>query len=77
MYHTGRAYTIYEEDLQKILSLPIIKIRVELANGNRRDIDIKDKLGKKILEKLQNSYRDIKYTQEKRLENINNYDSDF
>ena len=77
IYKTGRTYTIYEEDLQKILSLPIIKMRIELANGNRRDIEIKDKLGKKILKELQESYSEIQSTQEKRLENINDYDSDF
>lgn len=71
VYYTGRNYIITDNDLQKLLTLPIIKVRIELGNGNRKDYEVGEKHGKKVLKKLQKSYEAVKTTQEKRIKNSN------
>ena len=71
IYYTGRNYVLTDEALQKILSLPIIKVRIELGNGNRKDYDVGEKHGKKVLKKLQKSNEAVKNTQNRRIRNSN------
>lgn len=70
IYYTGRNYIITPEALQKITSLPITKVRIELANGNRKDYEVSDKHGKKVLKKLQKSLEAVQSTQERRKKNV-------
>ena len=69
VYYTGRSYIITEDVKQKLLSLPIIKVRIELGNGNLRDYQLGAKFGKKVLKKLQRSYKEVEKTQQIRIIN--------
>lgn len=71
IYYTGRNYVLTEEALQKILTLPIIKVRIELANGNRKDYEVGEKHGKKVLKKLIKSHDAVQRTQGQRIKNSN------
>lgn len=72
VYYTGRLYIITEDVKQKLLNLPIIKVRIELGNGNLRDYELSEKFGKKVLKKLQRSYNSVKKTQQIRMNNATN-----
>ncbi len=71
VYFTGRHYIISEDTQKKLLSLPITKVRIELGNGNRRDYELSEKHGKKVLKKLQKSFEDVEKVQQKRIDNAN------
>lgn len=71
IYYTGRNYVITEEALQKLLTLPIIKVRIELGNGNRKDYEVGEKHGKKVLKKLQKSHEAVQSKQGQRIKNSN------
>lgn len=69
MYFTGRHYVIPANVQSKLLSLPITKVRVELSNGDRRDFEVSEKHGKKVLKKLQKSFEKIDALHQKRIKN--------
>lgn len=71
IYFTGRHYIITDECKQKLLSQPIVKVRIELGNGVRKDFNVSEKHGKKVLKKLQKSYASIEKVQQERLDNAN------
>lgn len=71
IYYTGRNYVLTEEALQKILTLPIVKVRIELGNGNRKDYEVGEKHGKKVLKKLVKSHDAVQSTQNRRIQNSN------
>lgn len=69
VYFTGRRYVIPADVRSKLLSLPITKVRVELSNGDRRDFEVNEKHGKKVLKKLQKSFEKIDALHQKRIKN--------
>ncbi len=71
IYYTGRNYILTEEALQKIITLPIVKVRIELGNGNRKDYEVGEKHGKKVLKKLIKSHAAVQNTQGRRIKNSN------
>lgn len=71
VYFTGRNYIITEDVKQKLLSLPIIKVRIELGNGTRLDYELSEKHGKKVLRKLQKSFEAVEMVQQNRINNAN------
>lgn len=71
IYYTGRYYVLTEEALQKILTLPIVKVRIELGNGNRKDYEVGEKHGKKVLKKLIKSHEAVQNAQNQRIKNTN------
>ena len=71
VYTTERFYVLTDDDFAKLMSLPIIKVRVELSNGNRKDWDIPESHGEKILKKLISSNEEITKLQKKRVQNTN------
>lgn len=77
MYHTGRHYKITADALNKLLTEKIAKIRIELSNGTYKNIVLEDKLAKKILPKLVNSFKSISTIQQKRLQNLNDIHNNF
>ena len=58
-YFTGRNYQLGDTDLQKLLMWRIAKVQVELAGGEIKEFKIKKRQGKKMLKKLQDSWRTI------------------
>lgn len=71
VYYTGRHYDLTDEALQKILTLPIIKVRIELSNGIRKDYEVGVRHGKKVLKKIKKSYEIVKKRQQLRIRNSN------
>lgn len=71
IYYTGRNYILTPDDLEKILTLPIVKVRIELSNGNRKDYEVGEKHGKKVLKKLVESHKKVSSTQNRRIHNSN------
>ena len=71
-YETYRRFKLSDLDLQNILTYPIVKIRIELSNGDRKDIEMKSGESKKLLKNLNKSLKIIQEKQEKRVENVSN-----
>jgi hypothetical protein len=71
VYYTGRDYVITEEVLQKLFTHPIVKMRVELDNGDRQDYEESKKQSIKLLKKLQLAYKSVESKQKERIQNVN------
>ena len=56
----GRHYLLEDTDLQKLLMWPIVKVEVELADGQIKDFKVSKRQGKKVLKGLQNCWRSLK-----------------
>ena len=56
IYYTGRNYRLADTELQKLLMWPIVKVRVELADGATKDFKVNKRKGRKVMKQLQNSY---------------------
>ena len=60
IFYTGRHYLLEDTDMQKLLMWPIVKVEVELADGQTKDFKVSKKHGKKVLKGLQNCWRGLK-----------------
>lgn len=60
IFYTGRHYLLEDTDMQKLLMWPIVKVEVELADGQKKDFKVGKKHGKKVLKGLQNCWRSLK-----------------
>ena len=77
-YFTQMKYEIDDETLNKLLTMPIIKVRVELANGDKVDYDIKEKHANKVLKHIQKTWQEVLNKQGERIDNVNGgYKDDF
>ena len=76
-YQTYSCYNIDDETLKAIVEKgkKIIKIRVVRTNGDINDYDITEKYQPKLIEGLQNSYKQLNIIDKERKENI--ADEDF
>ena len=59
IFYTGRNYRLEDTDLQKLLMWRIVKIQVELSDGKWNYFKIGKRQGKKILNQLQDSWRNL------------------
>lgn len=71
-YETYRHFILNDSDLQNILNFPIIKIRIELSNGDRKDIELEAGESKKLIKKINKSLPKIKEKQKERIRNVEN-----
>lgn len=71
LYKSWQSYIIGDEDLDKLLTLPVVKVRVEQRSGDRRDIEVSKKQGKKVLKELNKSWSNINNRQDQRIQNAN------
>ena len=60
IFYTGRHYLLEDTDMQKLLMWPVVKVEVELADGQTKDFKVSKKHGKKVLKGLQNCWRSLK-----------------
>lgn len=58
-YYIWRNYILSDGDLDNILNKPIVKVRVELGNGSRKDYEITKKHAQKVLKKLNESFKKV------------------
>ncbi len=59
IFYTGRNYELEDTDLQKLLMWRIVKVQVELTNGEKKDFKVGKRKGKKMLKKLQDSWHTL------------------
>lgn len=71
LFQSWQSYVIKDADLNKLLSQPIIKVRVEQRSGDRKDVEISKKQGKKVMNKLNESWNSVIKKQEQRIQNKN------
>ena len=60
IYYTGRYYLLEDTDLQKLIMWPIVKVEVELADGQKKAFKVSKRKGKKVLKGLQDCWRSLK-----------------
>ena len=60
IFYTGRHYLLEDTDFQKLLMWPIVKVEVELADGQKKDFKVSKRKGKKVLKGLQDCWRSLK-----------------
>lgn len=60
IYYTGMHYLLEDTDLQKLLMWPIVKVEVELAEGQKKAFKVSKRKGKKVLKGLQDCWRSLK-----------------
>lgn len=77
VHYTKRYFLVSEEVKQYLLSHPIIKVRIELSNGKLKDYDVSERVGKKVLNKLQDSYNQLNDVQQIMLNNANDLKNNF
>lgn len=66
VYYTLAFYYCEDDAMEKLLSHNILKMRIELANADYRDEEIKKSRGEKLRSILQDLYDNVSQTQEHR-----------